>query len=256
MGGGVVIAIEIDKSSGTPTMPDTPRTQFKGLHSGDRSRRMPSVGPSNRQPRSTAGTDPAGRTTDRTGPRRSGLPRLDATGSRRRLQALAAIGWSCRQLSAELGSTGDVLFKLVSGRTTTVNARTARRVAELYDRLSMTPGPSLQVAERALKAGWPPPLAWDDELLDDPASLACQDPGEIESIQDWVKVFRACEGEKLSLTTDELQQAIRVLHGQGLTDPEIAQRLVISSRTVLRHRGKLVLAANAPSIGTRARPDR
>ena len=38
------------------------------------------------------------------------------------------------------------------------------RIADAYDELSMRQGPSV----RNRRLGYPPPLAWDDETIDDP----------------------------------------------------------------------------------------
>lgn len=97
-------------------------------------------------------------------------PRMvDPTGTRRRLQALAAIGWSPHLLARELGftATNAVRHLMRTGRGK-INTRTAEAVRHLYDRLSMTPGPSTRARNHARRAGWAPPLAWDDHDLDNP----------------------------------------------------------------------------------------
>jgi len=45
-------------------------------------------------------------------------------------------------------------------------------VHRLYDRLCMTVGPCPATRRAAEAAGWPPPLAWDDNQLDRPAGRA------------------------------------------------------------------------------------
>jgi hypothetical protein len=66
---------------------------------------------------------------------------VDATGTRRRIQALARIGWS----SVEIGRRVGVECARVSYLTArkTVHLSTAQRIAALYDELSMLPGPSI-----------------------------------------------------------------------------------------------------------------
>ena len=95
--------------------------------------------------------------------------RVDITGTTRRLRALVAIGYTQADLAARLGITpanSTALFH-AQGR---VLASTALKVVDLYDRLSMTSGPSQAARDRARRLKWAPPLAWDDEDIDDPAA--------------------------------------------------------------------------------------
>lgn len=102
---------------------------------------------------------------------------VDATGTRRRLQALGAVGWSCQKIAPYLGIDAS---GVVRARTAVrVHARRAREVAAVYDRLWDQVPPMETVAERAAatrarrfaaERGWPPPLAWDDGSIDDPAA--------------------------------------------------------------------------------------
>jgi len=100
-----------------------------------------------------------------------------AAGTRRRLQALVAIGWPQSQLARRLGMSpsnfGDVLGR---GQVT---AGTARTVQGLYDRLWNRPPAETDQRSRISAArarnyasarGWPPPMAWDDDVIDDPAA--------------------------------------------------------------------------------------
>jgi hypothetical protein len=93
----------------------------------------------------------------------------DNAGTVRRLQALSAIGWGLVDLSAETGMAIAALGRLRAG-THATHRRTRQTIAELYDRLSMTPGPSQRARDYAARAGWLPPLAWDDDDIDDPGA--------------------------------------------------------------------------------------
>jgi hypothetical protein len=86
-------------------------------------------------------------------------------GTRRRIEALQALGWSRRELSRRLGHHQDYLTKAI-GRSTVLEG-TADKVRALYDELCMTPAPASNVSTRARANGHPPPLAWDD--IDNPA---------------------------------------------------------------------------------------
>lgn len=107
---------------------------------------------------------------------------VDATGARRRLQALGAVGWSVQQVSQRSGIDRQALDKILRGATT--SARTARAVREAYDALwNQAPAESTHhekcAASRARNsaraAGWAPPMAWDDETIDDPATAPALD---------------------------------------------------------------------------------
>jgi hypothetical protein len=94
---------------------------------------------------------------------------IDSTGTRRRIQALAALGYSLKEQAEAIGRHA-TNFRLVLARET-VLVGTARMVRDLYSAWSMTPAPATWMADRtrrrAASQGWLPPLAWDD-LIDLP----------------------------------------------------------------------------------------
>lgn len=104
--------------------------------------------------------------------------RTDAAGTQRRIQALMRNGWSMGLLSARLGCTRQVLRKqLLHG--VWVMADTAAQVRALYDVLWDQPPPERDRFERraatvtreyARRNGFAPPLAWDDDDIDNPAA--------------------------------------------------------------------------------------
>lgn len=94
---------------------------------------------------------------------------VDAEGSRRRVRALAAIGWSFAELGRRLGGvTGEAIGNMTLQRV--VHRDTAARVSELFEALCMTPGPSTITRRRAEAKGWAPPLAYDDIDVDEVSS--------------------------------------------------------------------------------------
>lgn len=97
-------------------------------------------------------------------------------GSERRVHALQALGWSAEALSARLGYSRAYLNVAINRpERRGIHWDTARRIADLYDGLSMTLPPQTICTERQKRAarnkGWLPPLAWDDETIDDPDAL-------------------------------------------------------------------------------------
>ena len=94
------------------------------------------------------------------------LPRVGAV---RRVQALMAMGWSHHDL-AVAGAPNTAGLLASSGHLVTVGRW--RQVRDVYDRLSMTPGPSPQTRGWARALGYAPPLAWDEDTIDDPTATA------------------------------------------------------------------------------------
>lgn len=111
---------------------------------------------------------------------------VPTAGTGRRLRALQAIGWTQTDLAARLGVTHQRVSRLTNESYDAVHRTVAARVAGVYDDLSMTvpqdvpPGerpagyqPVYDKQRRRVRAlGWPPPLAWDDDTIDDPAAEA------------------------------------------------------------------------------------
>lgn len=149
---------------------------------------------------------------------------LPAVGTVRRLQALAAVGWPAYELAARLGHTsGESLLNIT--RRERVERRTAEKITALYDELSMLPGPSPTTRRRAAAKGWPPPLAWPDESIDNPA--ATPQPWLVEAAvePDPIAVERVLAGEQLPLwPADRLEIARRIVQ-RGGGSAEISQVL-------------------------------
>ena len=146
---------------------------------------------------------------------------IDATGTHRRIQALAALGWPLKQLGPHLGVAPETVGRLL--RQQRVYLTTANKVAGLYGRLWNTrpedhgirPTSAVRARQHAQKKGWVPPAAWDD--IDDPGE---QPQGVI--------------GKPLG--RDELaairREEIRHLAGFGIPAEQIAARLGIGTGTV------------------------
>ena len=145
---------------------------------------------------------------------------VDSTGSTRRARALVALGWSQSKIAARLGLLPSN-FHLANNSPATVNAKTARAMAKVYDELSMTLPPALthrdkiatSRARRYAKArGWLPPLALDDERIDDPTykpdTTITVEPDEVAF--DEAAIYRRTHGDKsVRLTKDEAAELVR-----------------------------------------------
>ncbi|WP_031189507.1 MULTISPECIES: hypothetical protein [Streptomyces] len=101
---------------------------------------------------------------------------LDATGTRRRLQALVAVGWPLFRIGPALDMYPSMPGHLLMERT--VYPTTAQTVAAGYGRLWNTdprmhgipPGSITRALRYARAQRWAPPAAWDDETIDDPTA--------------------------------------------------------------------------------------
>ncbi len=103
---------------------------------------------------------------------RDGRLLVDQTGSRRRAEALMCMGWPAIYLADRLGiSRSGFNAWIHKGR---IMRPAADKIAALYDELSLTTGPSPRARMWAERRGWAPPIAWDDDTIDDPtAAPAC-----------------------------------------------------------------------------------
>jgi predicted DNA-binding protein (UPF0251 family) len=124
-----------------------------------------------------------------------------------------------------------------------VTRSTAARVARLYDLLSMRPGPSPIAKRRALAKGWAPPLAWDDDTIDDPRARARIAPAptpDLAGYIDEIAVNEAVLGRHVQLTKAEKREAARRLARMGLTTAEVGARMGVSqeaaAKLISRHR--------------------
>lgn len=174
--------------------------------------------------------------------------RIDATGTRRRLQALGAVGWSVTRIAAAAGhrDRGRLDRAMHQARTT---AATAREVSEVYERLwSADPGVSAAVSRvraQAAARGWVPPLGWDDDTIDDPAAAPAHDLEVDARGVDEAAVQRRIEGDRsVALTRAERWAVVARMHGRGLGDVAIERVTGIHTRQVLRDRQRLGLPAN------------
>lgn len=168
----------------------------------------------------------------------AGGARFDGTGTRRRLQALMAIGWSQSKLAHAMGYELRNFAHLVNA-TGNVTATTARAVRALYDDLWDQQPPQTTRGDKgaytrsrryAAARGWPPPMAWSDDEIDDPAAVpdtgTTHRPGgrvvHIEDIE-WLLqhdplMTAQYLAHRLGVTTGAVQTAIHRAGRRDLTD--------------------------------------
>ncbi|MFF9240059.1 hypothetical protein ACF1AL_14665 [Streptomyces sp. NPDC014801] len=100
---------------------------------------------------------------------------IDGTGTRRRMQALGAAGWTAQAIHQQIdGAHKQTLERLSS--CTKVTARLARVVRDFYNEYSAKNpedyGVERWIADRArahaAKRDWAPAIAWNDDTIDDP----------------------------------------------------------------------------------------
>jgi transposase-like protein len=168
--------------------------------------------------------------------------KIDGTGTRRRLQALVALGWPVTWLARRLGRHATNLRRAL--HSDEVTARTAADVTRLYEHLEHTrPQPDTPRGRRAIadalalaaKHNWLTPGAWDD--IDHDPEPPAPTPRDAEHV-DALAVAFVLSGEirPSQLTPAEQAVAVQLLTERGKSVRDIAEQLATSTRTVSRRR--------------------
>lgn len=161
---------------------------------------------------------------------------VDSCGSRRRLQALATLGWSTAALARRAGINRQRLDRALTRDRTT--AATAMAVTMLYDALWSISAPPSAAATRTLRTardyGWVPPLAWDDDEIDLPDTHPHRPADTARDVEKY-----------------DLVEAWTM---SGASTRTIAERLTCATRTVTRMRRRIrsSTAASEQTISKRA----
>ena len=103
---------------------------------------------------------------------------IDATGTRRRMQALSAIGWAAPAVHQRISFVNVRTIANLKGRKL-VTARLARAVRDFYQAVCGSPAEAHGVAAVTAKQAralaqrnqWAAPSAWDDDTIDDPQAI-------------------------------------------------------------------------------------
>jgi hypothetical protein len=103
-------------------------------------------------------------------------PKVGATveiaGTRRRLQAIAALGYSLNEAAEATGLSGPLVTSIRTGKSATTSPDRAKSVTEFYEIIKDTPAPASDASRRAMafakRYRWAPPAAWEGRDIDDP----------------------------------------------------------------------------------------
>lgn len=171
---------------------------------------------------------------------------VGSVGTRRRVQALACLGYSVSHVGKELGWLPGNFHTLLKRDQVTV--RTAKAVRELFEQLWDQPyqpkdwhGKAAASRARNFAAthGWAPPMAWDDDEIDNPKARpkGLDDPGK---------------GDRREATKAAFVEDIEFMIEAGDSFGEISKRMGASRDTIERRlwrhqRGDLVAALKTPS---------
>lgn len=165
--------------------------------------------------------------------------RVPNAGTQRRLRALHAVGHTWKSIGERLGlriqSVREVAGLSPQHPWTFCYIDTARRVEELYEEW-WNVYPAGTAAHRARlsakRRGYLPPLAWDEETIDDPeATPAVMDGGPVI---DAVAVKRVLDGNKVDLNEAETDEVIKAMLRKGLSHTMIRKRLPVGGSRIQR----------------------
>ena len=171
---------------------------------------------------------------------RQPTPYVDATGTRRRLEALAALGWSSVDIGTRMGYPAKSCRSLINQwrhpRSGKVHRSTAEKVDRVFEQLSGTPGPSTRIRVHAGQSGWAPPLAWEEGAIDDPKARPKM-AGPRSDLPDDVLVERVVAGNAPLDVLRPRHRTIVVerLSARGWSVRRIARHLQVPERTIERH---------------------
>lgn len=90
--------------------------------------------------------------------------RLPAVGTRRRIQALYAIGHGSKAIAEHTGMSAYAIQIIANRRPEVVTAATYKKIRAAYRALAVKPGSSLRAKASARKGGWAPPAAWGSDI--------------------------------------------------------------------------------------------
>lgn len=137
-----------------------------------------------------------------------------SVGTQRRLKALMAMGWPSAELCRRAGGGPHWFFRIL--RRPRVRLNTSAAVTALYDDLwrqrpedcGIPEEDAKRAREFAKRRGFAPPLAWDDDTIDDPAAVPILDAEAPAPSSDISAVDRYLNGESIVLDKDGRRKVI------------------------------------------------
>ena len=148
---------------------------------------------------------------------------IGATGARRRLQALAFIGYSLKDVAVASGLSYTTVGSVREERTGIVRVAIHNRILAAYRELQKQPGSSIVARQNAFKRGWVSPLAWEDHTIDDPEAQPIGLAKADESAgYDEVRVQRRIAGDRsFMLHRGESAEVVRRMVDAGWSSSAI-----------------------------------
>jgi transcriptional regulator with XRE-family HTH domain len=151
---------------------------------------------------------------------------VSAVGAVRRVRALYALGHLNRVIAQEAGVSRDTVCALAAGSWSSLKVAADDGIRSAYDRLSMRTGTSWKTRQLAERNGWAPPLAWDDETIDDPQAVPQTDAVQPAATEGGNVADRWLMGESVILGLEDRRQVVQHLfEWTNDTADEIAAQL-------------------------------
>lgn len=154
---------------------------------------------------------------------------VSSLGAVRRVRALYVLGHFNHAIAAEAGISRDAVCMLASGKWPTIKVGVDDGVRAAYDRMSMSTGTSGKTRAWAKRHGWAPPLAWDEDAIDDPNGFPRMDAPVPAVTEGGNVAARWLLGESVVLGDEDRKQVVQHLfEWTQLTKEQIAARLEIT----------------------------
>lgn len=166
-----------------------------------------------------------------------GRNRMSARGVRRRLQALACLGWTCEDIVPYAGLSLGTLLRIRGGKAQHCSIAAHRAVAAAYEELWDRPAPDktpgiararVRTRARAAAEGWVPPAGWDDIDLDEAPAVADDGVVSIKARRRQDAIDLIAGGVAPTLVADRLGMSVKNLQriltnaGRGDLAAEVA----------------------------------
>lgn len=166
---------------------------------------------------------------------RVSLGNVSSCGATRRVRALYALGHFNYEIAAVSGVSRDGICYLVTDSWKTLKVSADDGIRAAYDQLSMRQGGSWKTRKLAQQNGWAPPLAWDDDTIDDPSAVPQFDAPAAGYTEGADVAARFLMGESVVLDKAGQREVLaHLMEWTQSTPAEIGERLGMSGDAVSR----------------------